>query len=142
MDGTVKWFNTRKGYGFIKGDDEQEYFVHFSAIPQGARLNENDRVTFDPADTERGKQAQNVQTTGAGEAPAQEAAPAEASAEGSEGAPAQEAPAEAPVEEGSETFGEEEEAPAEEPKSEEAPAEEPKSEEAPAEEEKKPEEGQ
>jgi len=60
MKGTVKWFNTTKGYGFISGDDGNDYFVHISAIPQGAGLKENDTVTFDPAENERGKQAQKI----------------------------------------------------------------------------------
>ena len=59
MEGTVKWYNLKKGYGFIKGEDEQDYFVHFSAL-NGAMLRENDKVSFDAVDTERGKQAQNV----------------------------------------------------------------------------------
>ena len=59
MEGTVKWYNLKKGYGFIKGEDEQDYFVHFSALG-GAMLRENDKVSFDAADTDRGKQAQNV----------------------------------------------------------------------------------
>ena len=60
MKGTVKWFNIRKGYGFISGEDGNDYFAHYSAVPQGIVLKENDKVTFDPADTERGKQAQNI----------------------------------------------------------------------------------
>ena len=60
MEGTVKWFNTRKGYGFIKGEDDQEYFVHHSALAQGTFIRDNDKVSFDPADGEKGKQAQNV----------------------------------------------------------------------------------
>ncbi|MBS3151159.1 cold shock domain-containing protein [Candidatus Woesearchaeota archaeon] len=59
MEGTVKWYNLKKGYGFIKGEDEQDYFVHFSAL-NGAMLRENDKVSFDAVDTERGKQAQKV----------------------------------------------------------------------------------
>ncbi len=59
MEGTVKWYNLKKGYGFIKGDDGQDYFVHFSAL-NGAMLRENDKVSFDAVDTERGKQAQKV----------------------------------------------------------------------------------
>ena len=82
MEGNVKWFNTEKGYGFIKGDDDEEYFVHHKAVAEGLALNENDRVSFDPVDTERGKQAQNVKAAeeGAAEAPAEEA-PAEAEPE-------------------------------------------------------------
>ena len=60
MEGKVKWFNRNKGYGFIEGDDGEEYFVHHSALAQGTFIQENDRVSFDPAETERGKQAQNV----------------------------------------------------------------------------------
>ena len=60
MKGTVKWYNTRKGYGFILGEDGQDYFVHHTALQRGVYLRENDRVTFDPAETEKGKQAQNI----------------------------------------------------------------------------------
>ena len=59
MEGTVKWYNLKKGYGFIKGEDGQDYFVHLSALG-GAMLRENDVVGFDAVDTDRGKQAQNV----------------------------------------------------------------------------------
>lgn len=61
MEGTVKWFNGRKGYGFIKGDDGKEYFVHYTAVPQGVFLKEESRVSFDPAEGKEGKpQAQNI----------------------------------------------------------------------------------
>ncbi|MBI2581708.1 cold shock domain-containing protein [Candidatus Woesearchaeota archaeon] len=69
MEGTVKWFDGKKGYGFIVSSDGQEYFVHFTAVPKGLRLRENDKVSFDAADTERGKQAQNVQLLEKGQAP-------------------------------------------------------------------------
>jgi len=60
MNGTVKWFNVRKGYGFVEGEDGQDYFVHMSAVPDGVTLNEGDKVTFEAAETERGKQAQKI----------------------------------------------------------------------------------
>ena len=60
MEGTVKWFNSRKGYGFVKGDDGEDYFVHYTALEKGVFLRENDKVSFEPADTDRGKQAKNV----------------------------------------------------------------------------------
>ncbi len=60
MEGTVKWFNMRKGYGFITGEDGEDYFVHTSALKEGASLRENDKVSFDPAQTDKGNQAQNV----------------------------------------------------------------------------------
>ena len=79
MEGTVKWFDGKKGYGFIVASDGQEYFVHFTAVPKGLRLRENDKVSFDAADTERGKQAQNVQLLEKGQA--QEGKPARQNSE-------------------------------------------------------------
>ena len=61
MEGTVKWYDRKKGYGFVLGDDEQEYFVHFTALPKGVFLWEGDLVSFEPGETEKGKQANNVQ---------------------------------------------------------------------------------
>lgn len=60
MEGIVKWFNSRKGYGFIKGDDGEDYFVHYTALEKGTFLRENDKVEFTAAQTDKGKQAQNV----------------------------------------------------------------------------------
>lgn len=61
MEGTVKFFNRKKGFGFISGDDGKDYFVHFSALPQGVFLRENDRVSFNGAEGERGLKAEGVQ---------------------------------------------------------------------------------
>lgn len=66
MNGTVKWFNKKKGYGFIKGEDEKDYFVHYTSVPRGVFLREEDTVSFDPVENEKGLQAQNVQKTGSG----------------------------------------------------------------------------
>ena len=60
MEGTVKFFNKKKGFGFINGDDGSDYFVHFTALPRGAFLRENDRVSFDGAQGDRGLKAENV----------------------------------------------------------------------------------
>ena len=62
MQGTVKWFNAQKGYGFIQRDDGPDVFVHYSAIQtDGFRtLNEGDLVEFDIVEGPKGLQAANV----------------------------------------------------------------------------------
>jgi CspA family cold shock protein len=60
--GTVKFFNNEKGYGFIKRDDGDDVFVHFSNI-QGSgyrSLEEGQQVEFDVAPGRKGDEAQNV----------------------------------------------------------------------------------
>ena len=62
--GTVKWFNTEKGYGFISLDGEDDVFVHYSSIKEeGSRKNleQGQEVKFDIVDGEKGVQASNVQ---------------------------------------------------------------------------------
>ena len=60
MNGTVKWYNARKGYGFIEGEDSKDIFVHRSAVPMGTFLKEGDKVEFDTEDSEKGPKAVNI----------------------------------------------------------------------------------
>jgi CspA family cold shock protein len=64
--GTVKWFNSEKGYGFISQDKGPDVFVHFSAIEgNGYRnLEENEKVEFDVNQGPKGLQAANVRRLG------------------------------------------------------------------------------
>ncbi len=61
-EGRVKWFNDKKGYGFIETKDQGDVFVHYSAIAsEGFRsLSEGDRVSFDVERGPKGPQAVNV----------------------------------------------------------------------------------
>jgi CspA family cold shock protein len=60
--GTVKWFNNKKGYGFINHADGGDVFVHYSSIDAAGykTLNEGDEVTFDIEQSDRGPEARNV----------------------------------------------------------------------------------
>ena len=61
-EGKVKWFNERKGFGFISRDDGEDVFVHFSEINSSGfkTLAENQEVSFDIKEGPRGLQASNV----------------------------------------------------------------------------------
>lgn len=61
-EGTVKWFNPRKGYGFIADKEGRDIFVHYASISgEGYKtLNEGDTVSFDVVEGEKGLRAENV----------------------------------------------------------------------------------
>jgi CspA family cold shock protein len=58
--GTVKFFNKSKRYGFIKGDDGEDYFFHESGLSEGIYVQDNDKVEFKVVDGDRGKKAVDI----------------------------------------------------------------------------------
>ncbi len=66
MKGQVKWFDSKKGYGFITGENGKEIFVHFSGIVSDGfkSLNEGQTVEFEVAQGAKGEQAVNVTVVG------------------------------------------------------------------------------
>lgn len=66
VEGTVKWFNSEKGYGFIAVDGGEDVFVHFSAITMDGykTLSDGQRVEFEIATGQKGPQAEGVRVVG------------------------------------------------------------------------------
>ena len=60
MNGKVKFYNVKKRFGFIAGEDEKDYFVHLTGVEQGNFLKEEADVTFEVEDSEKGPKAVNV----------------------------------------------------------------------------------
>lgn len=62
MEGTVKWFNADKGFGFIESEEGGDVFVHYSAIQEEGfkTLEEGQKVEFEVVEGTRGPQASNV----------------------------------------------------------------------------------
>ena len=62
QQGTVKWFNAKKGYGFISDEQGNDVFVHFSALNMDGfkELKDGEAVEFDVVDGDKGPQAANV----------------------------------------------------------------------------------
>ena len=62
QQGTVKWVNAKKGYGFILSEDEKEVFVHFSALNMDGfkELKDGEKVEYEIVDGDKGPQAANV----------------------------------------------------------------------------------
>jgi len=62
MNGTVKWFNAEKGFGFITGEDGNDVFAHFSQIKSNGfkTLEEAQKVSYDVVKGQKGLQAENI----------------------------------------------------------------------------------
>ncbi|QUI20807.1 cold-shock protein [Vallitalea pronyensis] len=62
MTGTVKWFNSDKGFGFITSDEGNDVFAHYSQIQREGfkTLEEGQKVSFDVVDGDKGPQAENI----------------------------------------------------------------------------------
>lgn len=60
-EGTVKFYNRVKRFGFIHGDDGNDYFVHETGIKAGTSLNEGDKVSFKSVQGDKGPKAEEVE---------------------------------------------------------------------------------
>jgi CspA family cold shock protein len=60
VEGTVKFFNVKKNFGFISGDDGTDYFVHRTGVEDGKVIKDGDRVSFDVVEGDRGPKADHV----------------------------------------------------------------------------------
>ena len=60
MNGIVKWYNPRKGYGFVAGEDGIDVFIHRDNLGDIEFLNEGDTITYEVIETEKGLKATNI----------------------------------------------------------------------------------
>ena len=62
MNGTVKWFNAEKGFGFVTGEDGNDVFAHFSQIQKDGykTLEEGQKVSYEVVKGPKGPQAENI----------------------------------------------------------------------------------
>jgi len=60
-DGTVKFFNAKKSFGFIHGEDGNDYFVHVSGLKPGVTITEGDKVKFEIIQGDKGPKAEQVE---------------------------------------------------------------------------------
>ncbi|MDZ4678153.1 MAG: cold-shock protein [Oligoflexia bacterium] len=61
--GKVKWYNPKKHFGFITGDDGEDIFLHSTDVPPGEELNEGDKVEYEVGSAPKGPKAINVKKT-------------------------------------------------------------------------------
>ncbi|MEK6942669.1 MAG: cold shock domain-containing protein [Nanoarchaeota archaeon] len=61
VEGTVKFYNSAKHFGFIAGEDGKEYFVHESGLKAGTSITEGDKVSFNVVDGDKGPKADAVE---------------------------------------------------------------------------------
>ena len=60
ISGTVKSWNPSQGWGFIEGDDGEDYYIHVSKVRKGQSISHNSRVKFDVSQGQQGPEAENV----------------------------------------------------------------------------------
>jgi len=61
VNGTVKFFNRTKNYGFIDGEDSKTYFVHGTGLAEGTEIDEGDKVSFTAVQGDKGPKAEKVE---------------------------------------------------------------------------------
>ena len=69
MEGTVKFFNQDKNFGFIAADDGKDYYVHVSGLKEGVSIKEGDKVSFKVVEGDKGPKAEEVEMAGEAEKP-------------------------------------------------------------------------